>query len=216
MAAFAELFKSSALPPLMQVSLVAPMQPAIGLCRSLASGRGVTCLRVRARRALLMYCQILTLVSCDARKQEGAMEARVLKHYLLLHDAVAEGDGGVDRCSGQKDAPVGSPVLNASSYGMTSTSSALPAPLSCQADCSRPVDQSAYCRALSSAEEKLKAARATFGASSCHLLCVNSGGDAAGRDVPWADFIGAPLAGGGAGEAPERPPTPPEARLSTL
>ncbi len=29
--------------------------------------------------------------------QEGAMEARVLKHYLLLHDVVAEDDGGAER-----------------------------------------------------------------------------------------------------------------------
>ena len=65
---------------------------------------------------------------------------------------------------------------------------------------------------MCSAEEKLRAARATFGASSCHLLRVHGGADSAGRDVPWADLIGAPLPGGGAGEAPDKPPVPTEAR----
>ncbi len=65
---------------------------------------------------------------------------------------------------------------------------------------------------MRSVEEKLRAARATFGASSCHLLDVHSGADGAGREVPWADLIGAPLPGGGAGELVERPAAPAEAR----
>ena len=65
---------------------------------------------------------------------------------------------------------------------------------------------------MRSAEEKLRAARATFGASSCHMLRVHSGADGAGRGVPWADLIGTPLPGGGAGEPLERPAAPAEAR----
>jgi len=40
--------------------------------------------------------------------QEGAMEARVLKHYLLLHDAAAEGEDGADRSGA---APVPGPIF---------------------------------------------------------------------------------------------------------
>ncbi len=69
---------------------------------------------------------------------------------------------------------------------------------------------------MRSAEEKLRAARATFGASSCHLLRVHSGTDGAGREVPWADLISAPLSGGGAGEPLERPAAPSEARPDPL
>ncbi len=36
------------------------------------------------------------------------MEARVLKHYLLLHDAAAEGEDGADRSGA---APVPGPIF---------------------------------------------------------------------------------------------------------
>ena len=34
------------------------------------------------------------------------MEARVLKHYLLLHDAAAEGEDGADRSGAENIIPV--------------------------------------------------------------------------------------------------------------
>ena len=54
------------------------------------------------------------------RKQEGAMEARVLKHYLLLHDATAEGEDGADRCAANslhQGTVTASPLSRASGRG---------------------------------------------------------------------------------------------------
>ena len=69
---------------------------------------------------------------------------------------------------------------------------------------------------LRSAEDKLRAARATFGASSCHLLRIHGGGgDDAGAAVPWEQFIDPPMPDGGAGEPTERPPVPAQARWAS-
>ena len=111
-AAFAELFNSGALPPLMQVthttestaSMVGRwdsrwdrrrQSPTARMCHR--PRREAPCLSPR----LPVRCHDgrgSAMMKLMCRSQEGAMEARVLKHYLLLHDAAEEGEDGTDRC----------------------------------------------------------------------------------------------------------------------
>ena len=66
-----------------------------------ATAAGLMVLDSRQEQPVATFAELFSSGALPPLMQEGAMEARVLKHYLLLHDAAAEGEGGADRCAAE-------------------------------------------------------------------------------------------------------------------